>query len=407
MVRASVVHSGGIVMRRSMLAVIVAALTVVQGAQAKPARPGHRLALAPEFSIDVPDGFASCDAAANKLLGNAPHLIVLEQMCANLGLRKGGIILVDMDRALPVTISTLFMADFPITAEFFANPTPDVTDAMSRMFCSGLLKEYQVERCDLRPASVAGRAAFIADAAAINPLKRQVAVRAYLVPGQSGVMAVAFFMLPPATAQALAVVERVAGSLKVETLPPPAPPVLVTMTPAPGVTMSVPKNWGACDAANNALLGNIPAGASANFCAAASAPRFFNPKPPYYEFVETESIAGNNDAGLVAQMLAPAQLAKDRDQDCHQLTDPMTKDGDTVASCETQAGAVAGRPAKVVSFTATEHDARLPVPKQIAVRVIDVPLENRTVEIHVWTSGTLKPVITPAAEAIVSSVAIQ
>jgi hypothetical protein len=75
-------------MRASMLAIIVAALTSVHGAEAKPA--SHRLALPSGFSIDVPDGFASCDAATNKMLGNAPHLIVLEQMCASLGLKKGG-----------------------------------------------------------------------------------------------------------------------------------------------------------------------------------------------------------------------------------------------------------------------------------------------------------------------------
>ncbi|HEX4293382.1 MAG TPA: hypothetical protein VHZ29_04550 [Rhizomicrobium sp.] len=77
-----------------MLAVIVAALTSVHGAEARPA--SHRLALPSGFSIEVPDGFASCDAATNKLLGNAPHLIVLAQMCASLEMKKDGVILVDM-----------------------------------------------------------------------------------------------------------------------------------------------------------------------------------------------------------------------------------------------------------------------------------------------------------------------
>jgi hypothetical protein len=394
-------------MRRGTLAVIVAALAVVHGAQAKPARPGHRLALSPGFSVDVPDGFASCDAATNKLLGNAPHLIVLEPLCASAGLRKGGLMLVSMDRALPVTISTLFMPEFPITAEFFADPTPDVTEVMSKTICGGLLETFKIESCSVQPGSVAGHAAFVADVTAVNPQKRRVAVRAYLVAGGSGAMAIAFFMLDPAAPQALAVVERVAGSLTIEALPASAPAAFVSMAPMPGVTMSVPKDWGACDAANNALLANIPADVSANFCGGANGVRVFNPKPPYYESVEMESIAGKNDAGLVARMLKPDQLAKDRDEDCSQLTGPLTKDGDAVTSCETQAGTVGGRPAKVVAFTATEHDAHLPVPKQLAVRVIDVPLDDRTVEMRVWTSGPLKPVVTPSAEAIVSSVAIQ
>lgn len=394
-------------MRKGMLAVVVAALTVVQGVQAKPARPSHRLALSPGISIDVPDGFASCDAATNRLLGNAPHLIVLLQLCANLGLRTGGVMLVNMDHALPVTISTLYMADFPITAEFFANPTPDVTDVMSKTVCNGLLEKFKVERCDVRPGSVAGRPAFIADVTAVNPLKRLVVVRAYLVASGSGAMAVAFFMLDPVAPQALAIAEHVAGSLKVEMLPAPAPPAPVTVTPVPGVTMSVPKDWGACDAGSNALLANIPAGASANFCGGAVAVRVFNPKPPYYESVETESVAGKNDARAVAQMLAPDQLAKDHDEDCRQVTAPMAKDGDTIASCETLAGAVAGRRAKIITFTASEHVAGLPVPRQVAARVIDIPLEDRTVEMRIWTGGPLKPVITPSIDAIVSSVAIQ
>ncbi len=244
-------------MRIRMLAAVVAALSVVHGAEAKPA--SHRLALSPGFSIDVPDGFASCDAAANKSLGNAPHLIVLQQMCANLGLRKGGIILVNMDRALPVTISTLFMADFPVTAEFFANPTPDVTDVMSKAFCDGLLKEYQVGRCDVRPESVAGVAAFVADVTAINPQKRHARVRAYLVPGGSGVMAIAFFpagsgrAASPGARRACRRLGQGRGAYRSRA------PTLVALTPVPGVTMSVPKNWGACDAANNALLADIPA----------------------------------------------------------------------------------------------------------------------------------------------------
>lgn len=392
-------------MRAGIFAVIVAALTSVHGAEAKPA--SHRLALPSGFSIEVPDGFASCDAATNKLLGNAPHLIVLDQMCASLELKKGGIILVNMNRALPVTISTLFMPEFPVTAEFFASPTPDVTEVMSTTVCRSLLETYKVESCDVRPGQVAGHAAFVADVIAVSPQKRRAAVRTFLVPGGSGVMAVAFFMPDPAAPQARALVARVENAFSVEPLAAAAAPAPVSIAPMPGMTMSVPKTWGACDAANNALLANIPAVKSANFCTGAGTVRVFNPKPPYYESVETESIAGKNDAGLVAQMLKPDQLAKDRDEDCRQMTEPLTKAGDTVTSCETQASTVAGRAAKVVTFTATEHDTRLPVPKQLAARVIDVFFEDRMVEIRVWSSGPLKPTITTAAEAIVGSVTIQ
>ncbi len=210
--RASVAHSGGIVMRRSMLAVVVAALAVVHGAQAKPAKAIHRLALAPGFSSTFPTASRAATPPPTGCSGNAPHLIVLEQVCAHLGLSKGGVMLVNMDRALPVTISTLFMPDFPITAEFFANPTADVTEVMSKTICSSLLETFKVESCSVRPDAVAGNAAFIADVVAVNPQKRRAAVRAYLVPDSSGVMAVAFFMPDPATPQTLALVERVAGS---------------------------------------------------------------------------------------------------------------------------------------------------------------------------------------------------
>ncbi len=158
----------------------------------------------------------------------------------------------------------------------------------------------------------------------------------------------------------------------------------------------------------HALLANIPAGASANFCGGAGTARVFNPKPAYYESVETESVAGKNDAGLVAQMLKADQLAKDRDEDCRQA-DRAADEGWAIRSRAARPWRVPSQdtPQRSSRSLVSEYDVHLPVPKQIAVRVIDVPLDDRTVEIRVWSSGPLKPVITPAAEAIVGSAAIQ
>ncbi len=89
-------------------------------------------------------------------------------------------------------------------------------------------------------------------------------------------------------------------------------------------------------------------------------------------------------------MLAPDQLGKDHDEDCRQVTAPMAKDGDTIASCETQAGTIAGHRAKIITFTASEHVAGSPVPRQVAARVIDIPLDDRTVEMRIWTGGTVE-----------------
>jgi hypothetical protein len=172
--------------------------------------------------------------------------------------------------------------------------------------------------------------------------------------------------------------------------------------------MTVPQSWSACDAASSALLTKAPPQEAAGFCAEAGTLRVFYPRPPYYQFVEIGSTASPEkiDPDQVTRMLAADQLAKDHDADCRSVAAPMVEMGAVVAGCDDVAGNVAGRPAKIVTFTAVLSQPGKPGPSHIIGRNIAIPLTDRMIQVRLLSTSLLAPKFTPAIDQIVASLVI-
>jgi hypothetical protein len=392
-------------MRRRIITVSIILAALLHGAGAKPV---HRVELAPGYSVDVPDGFASCDAATNKSLGNAPHLIVLRQMCASISARKNAAVLVSLDPAAPVTVSSLPLRNLPVTVDTFDQVDSGVVDIVKAGFCDEMLKPYRLDTCDLRKGSVAGAPTFIGDATGVNPQGLRLTIRAYLLPGVADALAIAFFLRAPVQPKSLAATETIAASLRIAPVPAPAPASPVTLTIAPGVTVQVPKEWSACDSVSAAQLSNALPDETAKFCGNVTGLRVFHPRAPYYESVEIDSVPAQEkiDPAQIARMVSADQVAKDREGNCREITAPLISGGAMIGSCDTEAGTVAGHPAVIGTFTATRSRGTNAGVTQIKGRSIEIPLEDRTIELRLSCESAIAAKITPDADGIVKSLAI-
>jgi hypothetical protein len=392
-------------MRRKIAAVSIALAALLHGAGAKPV---HRVELAPGYSVDVPDGFASCDAATNKALGNAAHLIVLRQMCASVSARKNAAVLVSLDPAAPVTVSSLPLRNLPVTVDTFDQVDSAVVDIVKAGFCDEMLKPYHLDACDLRKGSVAGVPTFIGEATGVNPQGLRLTIRAYLLPGAPDALAVAFFLKAPMPPKSLAAAEMIAASLRIAPAPAPVTGSPATLTIVPGVTVQVPKEWSACDAVSAAQLSRALQDETAKFCGNVTGLRVFYPRAPYYESVEIDSVAaqGKIDPAQIAQMTSADQVAKDREANCREITAPLISGGAVIGSCDTEAGIIAGHPAVIGTFIATRSRGANAGFTKIEGRSIEIPLEDKTIELRLSCESAIAAKITPEADEIVKSLTV-
>ncbi len=234
----------------------------------------------------------------------------------------------------------------------------------------------------------------------------------YLASSKTGTMA--FEVLGPASAKSYvgAYIAALADSVQVEPQDEAPAPDLVTLTPAPGVTMSVPKGWIACgDAAVNALLGNTPDpdNVGPRACVGASAHQklmLFDPHRFHYSDMKVSYFTDKIDAGRFADLITPDALAKRQPKECADITKPLVDNGGTVLSCVESAGTLAGRPAKIVTIV-TSEETQPGVPNlQFQNTLTDVPYGQGIVEFQTITAVMLKPITQPPLDAMMNSVVI-
>lgn len=402
----------GIAMYRLLVCAGLIATLFLSGAEAKGVRM-VRIPLAPGFSFAVPQGFMACDAPTNRLLGNAEHPRVMGQICA--GAQRSGLqlLLMSSDPSRPIMILAFYTTDYVLPDAFISDASPELKGLMDRFICKSWIATHNIaQRCDLRTGSLAGRPAIIGNVEASDAHGSETA-QFYIASSNTGTTLLE--VLAPASGRAYlgtyaaAVVNSVEAD---QQQPPPPPPELVTLTPAPGVTMSVPKGWVACnDAATNTLLGNAPdpdhIGPRA--CEDPSDRQkllVFDPHRFHYSEIRISYLTDKIDADKFADLLTPDSLARAQQEECNIIAKPLVDKGGTILSCVESAGALAGHPAKIVTIVALEQTE----PDQPAIQYQNtltvVPYSQGTVEFQTITSIMLKPMTQPALDAMMNSVVI-
>ena len=349
----------------------------------------------------------ACDAASNRLLGNADHPKVIQHSCDALQVRDLKLALVESDPRYPVAMVVTYSPEYEFPEDFIKSASPDTIVLLKDNMCARFAGRSQ--SCDFQVTEIGGHSILAGDLierAGPTPL----AARLYLVPGEKGVTGLLFQMPSPAPPNVRAMVETIAASLHIDALPPAPPPDTVSIAAAPGVTVSIPKGWIACDAANNAVLGNTPdpRNLTAFMCAGSDGGelRFFDPRLFHGVNFDVSSTSNGPDPDKFAAQLQPAALEASRAKECQDWTTLLTKQGIGELSCDTAAGTLAGHPAKITTLTAwvtVENGAR----QKGELRFEDVVYDKGLVRFAWQTTDALKPMVQPVEDAIAASIVIQ
>jgi hypothetical protein len=386
------------------LAALFVALPIAAGA--KGARP-HRLSPAPGFSLSIPDGWMSCDAQANRTLGNADHPIVLNRLCA--GLEGGGrIVLVYPDPSLPLMVMTTFTRQFSFPDKFLQAATPETILLTNDEICGRMIRSaFGAESCSVKVEMLAGHPVFSGEAVT---MKKSV-LKFYIASGSGGALMVLFATTTAVQPRVRAVMEEIANSLHIDPTPPQAPADFAQLSPGPGVTVSIPKNWIACDVANNALLGMAqdPDAMTAKMCNHPGAEKdtiVFDPRPLNNLSINFNYGADTVDADVFAKTLTPDALTQYRDGECSRMIKPLLDRGFTLDGCDAAAVQLAGHPARSVTVIASGPVDESKTKVGLEVRLIVIPYGKGVMTVRVNSVTMLKPMTDDEADAVVNSIAI-
>ncbi|MBV9990507.1 MAG: hypothetical protein JOZ72_04365 [Alphaproteobacteria bacterium] len=394
-------------MNRIFLAAALLAALPPYAAGAKP-RPMHRLNPAPGFSVDVPDGFAGCDAATNKRLGNAPHLVVLNEFCASEAHHPELDSIVNLDPAVPLMMVMGYSPKYAFPEKVIAAATPEIYAILKEEVCGRILKGYiPSSSCSVGPGTLAGHSAFVVEGKVQRAKGQPAVVRGYLLTRGDGLAAFMFGAPSPVDDKVQAAMNRILASVKVEDLPPPPPPEIVQLD-ALGLKLSVPKGWIGCDPQHDTLLGQAkdPFGNRDTACRnldPAKQVLIYDPHLPVATFIHVGRENGQSDVDAFVRDLEPAALAARRDKECADMAAQFTLKNLVTKSCDTRAGTIAGEPAEIVEFEGSGMGEGERVPLNLHARMTVVVRKNEVFTVSLTANSPFEPAIGSDAEAIVSS----
>jgi hypothetical protein len=405
-------------MTRSFARAALAALLLcafppgADGASAKPAKMHHVTGL-DGLSIDAPEGFVACDPESNRQLGNAPHPAVpaLDHICSEFATTADTRVLLSAEDRFPILLFVRPVHDQRIPVSFFRDIPSDSMDTLTKAMCAYMAKDGpSLTDCTVSHASLGGREAIEAKAV-MSTGAESASARFFYLPERGGTLVVAFVLFNAPGADAALSQAMIGRMLATAHMPPEPPPPTgsATLTAAAGVTLTVPKTWIACDAANAALLGNTPDPYDLHdeLCPGNAAVRVVRLNGAALEYLHAEVRPMGIDADAFAASLSDDALAQARPRDCQDLSGRLEEPGAGVTDCTTAAGTLAGRPAKVTTFSITFVDPQTKLPYHGHARVIATPVKDGLLTVLVQAVSFSDPKISDQAEAIVSSVAVQ
>jgi hypothetical protein len=409
---------GGARMRPFVLALLVAPLLLLPFAasarHASRAAQWHSVSTMPGLSMTIPDGWAACDGDTNRALGNPGHVAPIDHLCATSKIEPGDLLLASFNEAMPILLTVHREEKSLWPSAMYVGAPPEVLEGVGREVCKHSKRDGHdgFVDCSVHTLQVDGRVTFFGDGTVAGHPDR--AVQYFEVTTHYGAMTFTFDLRRPTNQATLETVRAIMASVRVTSDPPP-PEGTVTLNPVPGLSLAVPKTWLACDDATNALFGNAndPYALRRQGCDA---------HPPEYEKLRVVALEGNS-AQFVGVTASPAQgntthwtdaltdsaLAASRDHDCAYIAERASSGATplSVSDCATAAGTVAGYPAKIVSFKATQSDADSDLTYHSTVRSAIFVANGQIIDIVLCATSIVEPAISDGTEAVLASVAIQ
>jgi hypothetical protein len=395
-------------MRRNILAGVIALLAAMPlCVAAKPVAAPHlvQLSPAPGIALSVSRDWMGCDDATARSLGARRDPDTFKQVCQQF--IEGGTHTALIYPSLPYILvaQMKFVPGFAIPETFLQTATPETLQFLKDRLCTDMSKhDPNVSNCDVRIETVGGRLVYEAR----FRIGGKTVVRLYFLPGDGGTLNIAFYAFAAAQAAADARTDAVLASVVLNA--PPAPePETVKLQAAPGVSVSVPKNWIACDDANDALLGGAKDTESlkGSVCAVDTADTtltVFDPHP--YRTMTLRFIHDPRqiDGDMFLRDLAPDKLVQQQDENCQAATKPLVASGVQIAACVVSATTVSGRPARQIVVTGTENG---PQKLRMEYRAYQIAYDKGYLQIDTETPAVFKPVTGLEADPILNSVTIE
>ncbi|HEY1707871.1 MAG TPA: hypothetical protein VGG10_06365 [Rhizomicrobium sp.] len=318
-----------------------------------------RLNIAPGASLALPQGWFGCDNTVVPLEGGGRLPNATHPFCRFAGVRPDD--RMHLIHIEPSDFLSLIVAydKLPfVRADVLADNRPEVLQEMNKLECLDPAAEMGIPNlsilsCNFMVGTAAGHPALIGTFAGKTPNDPAHLVRDYQIPYEQGDLMLQFEM-PAANATAgSAAADAIVRSLVLAALAeaPPAPPP-VNLVPAPGVTLSLPANWMACDDNTNALLGNVsdPDNVRKKSCAEATdvpdAKLFaFNPQMLRNVTIQVQHKMDQDISPSDLQKVKPSQLPEIAAKQCPFATQQITAHGDSVESCDISLTQIDGHPA--------------------------------------------------------------
>ena len=315
----------------------------------------------------------------------------------------------------PIDLWISHSDDPAITEPALKSAPPEFITAMSNQLCAQARNRagYDVGRCSWTLSTVAGHTALVWNSTQTSdrdPLKLPYEMRAFSVADKGGYLTVLAMTPVMVRGKTDAVIRGLEESLLIDAGTPdaPLPAEFVKLSPAPGVTVTVPKGWIACDATNDALLGNAsdPLNARVQICGGMATSigfqlRAFNPRPfrTAVFSVRYDHAFRLTEAGIAKLASVPAATLKE--QACPAVTAPMVQLHITIEVCEVSVSTFGGRAAVFTDVVGIPPDD---IVGRFGLRIIEVAYPQGYLQFQIDAPLSLASVTKPDLDAILNSV---
>jgi hypothetical protein len=333
-----------------------------------PAAAPARVTIAPGVTIMVPHGWVACDKETNAVLGNVWNPANITSLkCEAPRYGETQVHVLNPAPLNPLSVIGGYQKYQALNPTLLKEATPDMVSQLSAEECKDAssiltMTTESIASCSYTVQTIAQHPAFVGTVVVNMPQPRDPThvVRIFMIPYGRENFGLQFEM-PGKTASASShEVDAILQSLTIDpaveaaaVVPPP-----VAISPAPGLTLSIPAGWIACDTPTNALLG-APAGTEIvrqQSCGKMVQGQTLLAFSPALLLNISVGVIYAKDAAISqrqVERMDADDLEKFTTEQCPNITKPVTEENGTVQSCTFSTEQIAGHTALKSVLVAT------------------------------------------------------
>lgn len=378
-----------------------------------------RITIAPGVTILVPRGWVACDKETNAALGDIwkpANITSLRCMAPPDGIEQ--IHMLDPSPLNPVSVLVGYHKFREIDPTVLTAATPDIASKLSADECREAptildLPRESVASCSFAIQTLAAHPV-LAGNILINmhsPKDRTHVIRTFVIPYGRDSLTLQFETLSSTDAMAKSKIDAILHSLAFDPAVEnqPAPPD-VSISPAPGFTLSLPVGWVACDTPTNTLLGAVPGVAitrqkSCEKMAPGQTLLAFNPVDLMNVTVGVTPDTTQPITQRQIERMDADDMQKFNTEQCPNVSKPLLDEHATVDSCVITVDHIGGHPALLSTLLARASDEG-PLETEI-LRTYYVPYGEGTITVSIDSPKLSETIVQPLVDAVIKSVTFQ